>query len=445
MAEEQNTSRAGELEGQGSPGAAAVQRLEVADITSAFHGKDISARLPSSPPAGVSLTAMLMMLLPVVYFLLVFVIAAGVLLQLFANRPNLSEDVKGVGSIIGWFVPIFVGSVLVLFLLKPVLIHPPAGAETIELTREPALFCLIEQICAALDVRVPSRVHLDCEPRVTVKGASVPEVLVIGLPFVAGLTVRQLAGVLARELSHFRRSRSGASRTVRAIDAWCERIVYHRSPLDSSVDALCDSDSRIMANLGRSTRLAMEVVREILRWLMMIGKRISHPCVRQLEFDADMCAVHVVGSQAYADTLAQSCLLYFSRFIVNRELEQSVKHTSCPSDYPGYIAARREALQEPLCKRFVEASLFHGSASFATHPTLSQRLRQIAGTDIPAVLAIEAPASALFSDFGQLCEDASLLYYFSVWGEKFQEWWRTPNREYLANYFSLPKELIPLL
>jgi hypothetical protein len=445
MAGEQSEIRAGEREGMaGASVAGPGPRLFIADVTSAFQGKDLSAQLPSSPPARASLTAMLMMLLPAAYFLLVFLIATGVILQLFANRPDLAEDVRGVGRIIGWFVPIFVGSALVLFLLKPVLIRPPAGAETIELTREPLLFCLVEQICTALNARVPARVFLDCEPRVTIKGGSVPT-LVIGLPLVAGSTARQLAAALAHELSHLRKNQSGAAQTVRSIDAWCERIVYHRSSIDASIDKLCDSETRILASLGRSTRFAMEAAREVLRGLMMIGKRISHRCVRQLEFDADVCAAHVAGSQLSTDMLTQSHLLYFSRFIANRELEQSMKHTSCPRDYPGYIAARRDALQEPLRKRFVETAFFHGNASFATHPTLSQRSRRLATMDVPGVFAIEAPASALFADFTRLCEDASLLYYFSVWGEKFQEWARTPNQEYLANYFSLPKELLLLI
>jgi Zn-dependent protease with chaperone function len=422
-------------------------RLAVADVTTAFQGKDLSDQLPSSLPAGTSFKALIMMLLPVVYFLLVFLIATGVVCQTVLNRPDFTEGLDGMGSVIVWFLPIFVGSVLVIFLLKPVLIRPSAGMESIEVTpeKEPLLFCLIEKICAVLGATPPGRVRLDCEPRVTARGGSAPKELVIGSPLVAGLTARQLAGVLARELSHYRPTRRGSAQTVRSIDAWCERLAYHRSEIDTSIDELCDSDSRLLRGFGRLTKLAMGSVREILRCLMMIGKRISHRCVQQLELDADICGACVVGAQCYNEMLMRSCLLAFSRFIANRELEQSMKHVALPRDYPGYIAARLGVLQEPLRRRFVEQAFFYGNTPFATHPTLSQRSRRIGAMDLPGVFAGEAPAAALFSNFTQLCEDATMFYYFSVWGEKFREWGLDANDEYLRNHTTLPAELLPLI
>ena len=58
-------------------------------------------------------------------------------------------------------------------------------------------------------------------------------VLTIGLPLVAGLTVRQLGGVLAHEFGHF--AQGGGMRLtaiVRGVNAWFARVVFERDEWD---------------------------------------------------------------------------------------------------------------------------------------------------------------------------------------------------------------------
>ena len=109
--------------------------------------------------------------------------------------------------------------------------------------------------------------------------------LTIGLPLVAGLSVRQFGGVLAHEFGHFAQG-SGMRVTalVRQINYWFARVVFERDHWDAKLDAWSrnnDWRALIVVNLARA---AVGASRLVLKGLMKIGHAVSSFLLRQILF-----------------------------------------------------------------------------------------------------------------------------------------------------------------
>ena len=159
--------------------------------------------------------------------------------------------------------PAIAGVVLMFFMVKPILARPPARQEPlpIDAEAEPILFAFIDEICRQVRAPRPRRVQVDCTVNASAGLMRGPFnvlrgdlVLTIGLPLVAGLSIRELAGVLAHEFGHF--AQGGGLRltaTVRGVNAWFGRVVYERDEWDVTVGAMVER-GRLASGGRRSHR-----------------------------------------------------------------------------------------------------------------------------------------------------------------------------------------------
>ena len=146
------------------------------------------------------------------------------------------------GRLLVYLGPALIGVVLMFFMVKPILARPSRNAIPFRSTRaEPVLIAFIQAICRQIRAPMPRRVQVDCTVNASagfmrqgIAGVlSNDLVLTIGLPLVAGLTVRQLGGVLAHEFGHF--AQGGGMRLtaiVRGVNAWFARVVFERDEWD---------------------------------------------------------------------------------------------------------------------------------------------------------------------------------------------------------------------
>src|SRR5262249_12433881 len=131
------------------------------------------------------------------------------------NHVGILGTVRGRGAVLtfaAYGAPLVVGAILILFMLKPLFSRPAKQGRTRTLKRqaEPVLFAFVERVCEAVGAPRPRQIQVDCEVNASAgfrRGLlsmfGHDMVLTIGLPLVAGLTLRQFAGVLAHEFGHF--------------------------------------------------------------------------------------------------------------------------------------------------------------------------------------------------------------------------------------------------
>jgi hypothetical protein len=179
-----------------------------------------------------------------------------------AGQSGITQSI-GVGSgrnagravvlaFLAYLAPIVAGAGLVLFMIKPLFAKPAtdSGRRTLKPEDEPLLFEFVDWICKAVNSPRPRRIDIDCNinasasfRRGILSMAGNDLVLTLGMPLVAGLTMRQFGGVLAHEFGHFAQGAGmRLSFLIRSISYWFTRVVYERDAWDEKLaDFSCTS------------------------------------------------------------------------------------------------------------------------------------------------------------------------------------------------------------
>ena len=155
-----------------------------------------------------------MVLLPLVYIALVVAMAKLVWWHL-TNDLSIFDHIHGRGAILALLVylgPAIAGVIFVLFLIKPLFSRSEKAGKPFKVleANEPELFAFVRKICELVGAPAPREVWLDCKVNASagfrrgwLSFFGNDLVLTLGLPLVAGMTTRQVAGVLAHEFGHF--------------------------------------------------------------------------------------------------------------------------------------------------------------------------------------------------------------------------------------------------
>ncbi len=246
-------------------------------------------------------------------------IAVGALLLFFLTYLGLA----------GWFVqtsirallPVFEGSadlqmphlfagvscgLLAVFMLKGLFFVSHGGeSSNLEVTAvtQPALFSFLHRLADEVGAPRPHRVFLSPQVNaavfydISLLNLLVPsrKNLVIGLPLVNVLTLSELKAVLAHEFGHF-------AQRIMAVGSWvyiaqqvAVALVGRRDWLDELLSFISRMDLRL-AWIGWVLKLVVWSVRSLLDSLLSLVVLAQLALSRQMEFQADLVAVALTGS-----------------------------------------------------------------------------------------------------------------------------------------------------
>src|SRR6185295_1387450 len=145
-------------------------------------------------------------------------------------------------KLIAFLLPLPFALGLLFFLLKPLFAGRAPHAQPLALNPavEHTLYAFIAKICDTIRAPMPQRIYLTCELNAAV---AFPHgvrsmfgndlALVIGVPLVAGLNLREFAGVMAHEFGHFAQGFGlRLSYIIRQVNEWFVRVVYQRDAFD---------------------------------------------------------------------------------------------------------------------------------------------------------------------------------------------------------------------
>lgn len=379
--------------------------------------------LPVAYRFTLSLCALAIVLLPLAYLALIVAIAWGVWIYMFGDyvRAVIRENI----GVMGWLVvigPITAGSLLTLFLIKPLFSRRPKNAQplSIDPNEEPQLRHLIEAVCDRVGAPRPSRIEVDCQLNASARHrrgfASIGQrdyVLTLGLPLVAGLDSRQFAGVLAHEIGHFSQGAGlAATHVISLINGWFARVVFERDALDRQLERAMDRMDYGYAGAVLAFAVSMIWIgRKILHGLMLVGEAITCLQLRQLEFDADYYCVAVSGSASFATLRHEMRLLGSAHANAFASLDSLWKHGRLADDYPAHVLWHRA--QSPQSAHATTDAPPTSTASrwFATHPTEEQRITAAAKLALPGIFRGAGPALSLFQDFAALSRKTTAHFY----------------------------------
>ncbi|HYG61753.1 MAG TPA: M48 family metallopeptidase, partial [Thermoanaerobaculia bacterium] len=254
--------------------------------------------LPFTYKAALAVVALAMVLLPLLYVTLIGLAAWGVAWYAMNGWALLD----GIGSsrlqAASYITPLIVGGTVVLFMIKPLFARRQKTDDEVPIdpAKEPLLFEFVRRTAVAVGAPVPREIRLDHEVNASAslrRGLlslfSDDLVLTIGVPLAAGMTVEQLAGVLAHEFGHFgQRAGMRLSHIVRSVSYWFARVVYERDRFDARLEhAVKESGDFRIRLVAWIAAAFVWIGRTILKGLMYVGHVISSSLLRQMEFDAD--------------------------------------------------------------------------------------------------------------------------------------------------------------
>jgi Zn-dependent protease with chaperone function len=410
-------------------------QISAAELLAAFDGTVRRTSTSFFYQVGLLLVSVVMVLLPLVY--LGFIVAAGWGLYFFATHcASLLTPMRGGGRIyivqlFLYIAPLFMGVVLLFFMVKPLFAGRPRHAQPLALNPgvESTLYAFIAKICDLVGAPMPSRIDLDCDLNASARfrrGAASffgnDLVLTIGLPLVGNLNLREFAGVVAHEFGHFTQGFGmRLSYVIRSVNGWFARVVYERDAWDVWLANLSEdgADWRIML-LALGTRLAVGFSRFLLLLLMMFGHGVSCFLLRQMEYDADGYAIQVAGSAGVESTARRLAVLGEALGRAYKQMRATWKfNKGLPDHFPDFLALHEASLAPVLREKIQDTMGLAKTGVFDTHPSDGDRIRRARQAEEPGVFHLELPASLLFSNFEVAARQVTQLHYADDLGIRF--------------------------
>jgi Zn-dependent protease with chaperone function len=398
------------------------------EILEAFRGEIQPIRKRRAYGVGILILAIAMVVLPALYIALIGAVAYLLYLHATINWAVIERMRNWWALFFLYIGPLIIGVILLFFMVKPLFARRPRAYKlrTLEFGEEPLLFALVTRVAQALGAPEPRRIDVDCQTNASAGFGSVlggflggDLVLTIGLPLVAGLSIQQLAGVVAHELGHFGQGTAmRLSYVVRSVNAWFARVVYERDSWDEALVRGCEEGERLALFLYLAL-FCVWLTRRVLWLFMLIGHALSCFLLRQMEFDADRHQTRLVGMDCFAETFRRVLLLDLAANGAYALAADSWKKSErVPEDLSAVIATLADGIS-PEDVRKIETGLTKPrSGLLDTHPAYAERLTSARLEKTDGVFHFDGPATRLFQDFARMSRAASLDFYRQVIGKQ---------------------------
>src|SRR5579883_1417152 len=396
-------------------------------ILGAFQGDVPRVRRTAGYHLGILCVTGAMLLLPVLYVGLIALVILFLVLHAAANGTFLQHVGAVYLVIFIYFGPLIAGTILVFFMLKPLLARPPRArrGRALAFGREPVLFAFVTRIARAVGAPEPRRIEIDCEVNASASfGRGLAALvgrdltLTLGLPLLAGLTVQQLAGVLAHELGHF--SQGAGMRlwyVIRSINGWFERAVHERDSWDETLAEWC-RDSGRLALIFFLAQISVGLTRGVLWLFLLLSHTLSCYLSRQMEYDADRFQVRLAGPEAFEATFRRMVVLGLAAQEAFALVLQSWVSDRYPEDLSAVVVALADRMPAKLCRRLHKALAQEKTGLFDTHPCFADRVANVRREHCAGVFHLDRPAADLFQDLPRLARNTSLDLYRGLFGKK---------------------------
>jgi hypothetical protein len=327
-----------------------------------FHGKVN----PRAPRGGMRLRALLtagaVIILPALYLMLVLLVGVGGVF--LSSAPlKLIDDLEPAVALA--ILGLSMTGVALVLMLKPLLAAPVEHTSPLTIKRrlEPVLFAFVDELSRSLGAPRPSAVEVDADLKVAARpehgwrGLLRPHIRVtIGLPLIAGLSARQLAGVLAREIGPYATVPGMEHlRVIKGVLGWLDQAANGTDHWDQRLVAAGESEHAWMRWPAAAIQPAVDLQRRFLDRLYELARAVSGPVLTKAVGWADKWQAEVAGSDVFRATAQRLFLLQEAHEGVYDDLSVTWADRSLVDDFPSTIAARSVTLESEYAEAIDEA------------------------------------------------------------------------------------------
>ncbi|MCP4320627.1 MAG: M48 family metalloprotease [Alteromonadales bacterium] len=392
-----------------------------ANIEKLITGEFVHNKVSVQYCLSLILTLLVSLVAPIIYLaIILLLIYSG-----FQYYDFLTNNLLSINSsflkLVAIVTPYFIITVLILFLLKP-LLFTYSDRKEIELHRRdaPELFNLIEVMCEKIAAPFPEKICINTDVNASVSAIDGLSSLnkgqlrlTIGLPFLLGLNVRELSAILAHELGHFSQPTAMKAgylvyrinywfdNRAHAPDAWDERLAEWSEQADGHIAII------VSLFLAKQSIL---LIRLLFSFLYHLNYRLTQYMSRAMEYDADSYASRFVGNETVAHTFAKI---------------KKFDCASCRAEEINFQAWCDEKLLANLPLATIEfakennetvAEFKHSirnskTSTMDSHPSMNDRIKQLNITPSQGIFSNETDAKSLIKSIDKLCELATIEVY----------------------------------
>lgn len=386
---------------------------------------------------GIVLIGCVMLLLPLAYLALLLLIAHTIYWHAAYAFELANVSPRGAGGLTSFAVigSLVLGPVVLLFLIKPLFYRDPQEQGTpqrLKESAEPFLFEYVAAICDSVGAPVPTSIRVTCEVNASAslrRGFaslfSNDLTLTIGLPLVAGMTVRELTGVLAHEFGHFAQTAGlRASFVTSNINYWFWRATYKRDGWDEQlIRASQTFDFRIVGFVYLA-RAGVWMTRQVLFVLAWLGSAISCLLMRQMEFDADRYEARMVGSRAFSHSCQRLRQLGLADYMAMHDLQRFHDERRLANNLPLLIVSNTPHITKEIRKALRQSQLEQKTGLFDSHPADPERIANALAEETDGIWTmppdlVNCQATVLFDDFERICRISTVEFYEARLGSEF--------------------------
>ncbi|MCL1665002.1 M48 family metalloprotease [Elizabethkingia ursingii] len=361
-----------------------------------------------------------------VYFILILV-SLAILLAVISLAISFLKNFKiGFWTILIAGAMIGMGGIVFVFLIKFLFSVSKDNYEKLRVTKEkePALFQLIEETYQQVGAPAPKHVFLTTDVNAFVSYDSsfwsmflpVKKNLTIGLGLINSTTVSELKSILAHEFGHF----SQRSMKVGSYTNQAQKMLYDMLYNNEKFFKNISGFAGVHAVFYLFVMIAVYFIRGI-QWILarlfdfLFSKHLS--LSRQMEFNADAIAAHVVGSRVSAESLLR---LSLSEMAFTKPLNFFYAHNK--TYYTDNLYADQTVLMDFYAKEYShklvnqlplvtleESEKYNLSKleiedKWSSHPSIKDRVQAIEKENIPSVDINNNLARTLLNNFDSYAE-----------------------------------------
>jgi Zn-dependent protease with chaperone function len=181
--------------------------------------------------------------------------------------------------------------------------------------------------------------------------------LVLGLPLMKGLTVKQFKSVLAHELGHLSRGHARAANWIYRM-----RVIW----------------ARLEVTFERKPQWGSGFIRRFFKWYIPYFNAVSFPFARANEYEADAASVQLTSARDSAQALTGTHIIgYYFAQRYWPAIHAAAKDSPHPefSPYSGFVAQAVSEVTNGDLERWQQTALKQITSHADTHPSLTDRLK----------------------------------------------------------------------
>ncbi len=419
-----------------------VSKIDGAPASKTISSKNIDTTKATEPSSIYSkslltqwiLTAVGMILLPILYIILILFIANTIFNHIEDNVSLLDIHPLILGLLF-YFIPIFLGILLIAAMVKPLFTQPSAKKLFIPISRkkEPALYSFIEKLCHTIGSKIPTNIEVDCSVNVSanyrrglISFLEDNLTLTIGLPVISEMMMTEFANLLAHEFEQYtQNTEMRLSYAITSVNLWFARVIYEQDVIDDKLTMLSytasGSISQIPLNIAK---FFIWLSRKILTVFMLTGHKISRFIVRQIEFEADDRSIHLAGFESFKSSLNKQDKIVNASAEAFAQLkkQRSPNDNSLPDDFILLISSIiRQETNKDILKTKTKTTTQEKIVIPTVYPSNKERIEHAKDVTSKDMFQSDKPASTLFSNFEELTKNVSIRLYRETLGLRFEK------------------------